>query len=83
MQSKIKQLKTSSAMFTNDSDMFNNPMGKIFVKEYPAGTASVRDVDNYIKKFEENKGIKVDMVVVDYLTIMSPENKGQNLYEEG
>lgn len=85
MQSKIKQLKTSSAMFTNDSDMFNNPMGKIFVKEYPAGTASIGDVDNYIKKFEENKGIKVDMVVVDYLTIMSPENKGQNssLFQNG
>ena len=85
MQGKIKQLNTSSAMFTNDSDLFNNPMGKIFVKEYPAGSASVSDVDNYIKKFEETKGIKVDMVVLDYLTIMAPENKGQNnsLFQNG
>lgn len=85
MQQKIKELKANSSIFTSDSDLFNNPMGKIFVKEYAAGTATVRDVDSYIKKFEESKGIKVDMVVVDYLTIMGTENKGNNssLFQNG
>ena len=84
MQSKLKELRTRSAMFSNDSDMFNNPMGKIYIKEYPAGTATVHDVDHHIKKLQEAKGIKIDMVVVDYLTIMSPDNKANSsLFQNG
>lgn len=85
MQSKLKQLKTSSAEFGRGGDLFNNQMGKIFVKEYPAGTATIADLDSHIKKVQDVKGVKIDMVVVDYLTIMSPDNKSgsSSLFQNG
>jgi replicative DNA helicase len=84
MQSQLKKLKSSSAEFGRGGDLFNNQMGKIFVKEYHAGTATVADLDAHIKKIQEVKGVKIDMVVVDYLTIMSPDNKGNSsLFQNG
>jgi len=84
MTSKLKHLKTSNLDFGKGSDLFNNKVGKIFVKEFPAGSASVSDLDNHIKKLQEVKGIKIDMVIVDYLTIMSPNSKNNSsLFQNG
>lgn len=50
-----------------------NPMevlGSLFVKEYPTSTASVVDVENWLRKMEEMKGIKFRLVVIDYINIM-------------
>jgi replicative DNA helicase len=83
IESKIKERKSRNAIFTKDSSLFENPMGKFFVKEFPAGSATVADVDNHIKMLQDKKGIKIDMVVVDYLTIMCPDNKQGNLFTNG
>mgnify|MGYP000040090384 CR=1 FL=1 len=81
MQRKLKELTTRSSL--NDDNIFGGSMGQIFVKEFPSGTCSVDDVDNHIKHLEESKGIKIDMVVLDYLTIMA-EKKGDNsLFSNG
>lgn len=47
-----------------------NPFGSLFIKSYPTSTASSNDIENFIKKKEESKGIKFDLVVIDYLNIM-------------
>ncbi len=72
MERKLKELTTRSANFSDDN-LFNSSMGRIIVKEFPSGCCTVMDVDNHIKHVEESKGIKIDMVVVDYLTIMAPD----------
>ncbi len=44
--------------------------GQLFIKEFPTSQASVNDVERYLKKIEENKGIKFKVIVVDYINIM-------------
>ena len=44
--------------------------GKLFVKEFPTSPASVHDVERYLRKIEESKGIKFKVVIVDYINIM-------------
>jgi replicative DNA helicase len=84
MEKKMKALKKRSSFTGNGGDMFNTTVGEIYVKEYASGTCTVADVDNYVKNLEEKKGIKIDMVVVDYLTIMQPEkSRDSNLFTNG
>jgi archaellum biogenesis ATPase FlaH len=44
--------------------------GHFFVKEFPTSQASSNDIERYLKKVEEIKGIKFKLVVVDYINIM-------------
>jgi replicative DNA helicase len=66
-------------------DLFDKKVGKIFTKFWAAGTATVTDFDNYIQKLKEKKDIKIDLVIVDYITLVAT-NKGamaDNLYTKG
>jgi hypothetical protein len=45
-------------------------LGTLNIKEYPTSTASVQDVENWLRKMEEIKGIKYRLVVIDYINIM-------------
>jgi len=44
--------------------------GRLYVKEYPTSTASVQDIERWLKKMEEMKGIRFKTVFVDYINIM-------------
>jgi replicative DNA helicase len=83
MTEKLRDFRSRSAQMTSDSDLFNNDMGKLHVKEYPAGTATVADLDAYVKHYQDTKKVKVDMVIVDYITIMKPDQNGGNLFQNG
>ena len=50
-------------------DSFKKP-GNLFIKEYPTSSASVKDIENYLIRMEELKGIKFKTVFVDYINIM-------------
>jgi len=53
--------------------------GKIFIKEFPPATITANQLKAFIKKFQD-KGIKIDAIVLDYLNLMhSPV--GNNSYE--
>jgi len=75
MKNKINELKT---MASSSSLFDGGKVGKLFVKKYPTSDCTVTDLENFIKKFQEIKRIKIDAVVVDYINIMSIE-KGFNL----
>jgi KaiC/GvpD/RAD55 family RecA-like ATPase len=47
------------------------PMGRLFIKEYPTSCCTTIDVENYIKTIQETLGFKVDVVIIDYINIMS------------
>ena len=51
------------------SDTLSVP-GAMKVKEFPTSTASVTDVENWLKRMEERKSIKFKLVVIDYIGIM-------------
>lgn len=46
------------------------PLGKLHIKEFPASTAGVPDIESYLRKTEEILGIKFKNVFVDYINIM-------------
>lgn len=66
-------------------DLFDRKVGKIFTKFWAAGTAVVSDIDYYIEKLQQRRGIKIDLVIVDYITLIaSPKGiGGDSLYIKG
>lgn len=44
--------------------------GALRVKEYPTSTASVTDIENWLKRMEERKKTKFNLIFVDYIGIM-------------
>ena len=47
------------------------PPGKLFVKEYPTSQATTLDIEAYIKELEEVTEHKVNVLIVDYINILS------------
>lgn len=78
---RIDNLKCNGGISTS---LFEKKVGKIFVKFWAAGTATVTDIDNYVQKLKDKKNIKIDLIIVDYITLIAP-NKGtmDNLYSKG
>jgi Straboviridae DNA replication helicase len=75
IKNKINELKNMS---TSNKLFDGGKPGKIFVKKYPTSDCTVTDLENYIKKFEEVKKLKIDVMLIDYINLMSIE-KGYNL----
>lgn len=67
MKNKLNALKSMN------SGLFNSKPGKIIVKKYNTSDCTITDLDNYISKLEQAKGIKINMVLVDYINIMAIE----------
>ena len=79
IKKKIENLKKS-----NDGNLFTKKIGKIITKFWAAGTATIEDFDNYIAKLKEKKGIKIDLLIVDYITLIAPvKGSGDTLYTKG
>lgn len=82
MKRKIDNLKTNAS----GGDLFEKKIGKIFTKFWAAGTVTTSDIDNYLTKLKNKKEIKIDMVIVDYITLIaSPKSisGGDTLYTKG
>lgn len=82
IKNRINLLKNQgNGLFNTD-----NP-GKIFVKKFNTGACTITDIDNYLTKLEETKGIDIDIVCIDYINLMSVDKLhkdiGTNLYMKG
>lgn len=53
--------------------MFATKPGKLFIKEYPSGTATISDIEAYIKQVKDEAKIDIDLLVIDYIQIMGTE----------
>jgi replicative DNA helicase len=69
----------------NSDDLFEKKVGKIFTKFWPAGTANVNDFDNFINKLQIAKKVKIDVILIDYLSLMIPPKSSStdSLYVKG
>lgn len=47
------------------------PPGNLFVKEYPTSQVTVPEIEAYLKELELSKGIKLKVVIIDYINILS------------
>jgi len=54
--------------------------GRIYIKEFPPSTITPKQLGAFIKKMNDS-GIRIDGVVVDYLTLLTAA--GSNSYEKG
>lgn len=55
--------------------------GKIIVKEFPSGSLSVPQLENYLEELKRNDFVP-DLIIVDYLNLMTAYSKDQKKYEE-
>jgi replicative DNA helicase len=80
MNKKIKERRTSST-----DGLFDKKVGRIITKFWAAGTATVNDFDNFVKKLKEVAGIDINLIVVDYITLIAPVkgSGGDTLYTKG
>jgi len=56
-------------------------LGRLIIKEYPTGSATVQTLRNHIEKLAM-KGFKPDIVLVDYADIMRSDRKSSELRHE-
>ena len=77
--------KIAALSHADGGDIFDKKVGKIMSKFWAAGTATVADFDNYIQKLKEKRDIKIDLIIVDYITLVAaPKGLGaDNLYTKG
>ena len=80
-----KRIQNLSKSDTVGGDLFDKKVGKIMTKFWAAGTCQVQDFDNYIQKLKDKRGIKIDLVIVDYIALIAaPKSSGgDNLYTKG
>ena len=57
----------------------NKDRGKLFIKEFPTGNATVNDFRKYLRELRMRK-IKIDILYCDYIGIMKSEIERGNLY---
>lgn len=69
----------------SSGDLFEKKVGKIITKFWAAGTCQVQDFDNFLQKLKDKKGIKIDLIIVDYIALIAaPKSSGgDNLYTKG
>lgn len=81
----IKRRIESLSKMEGGDDLFSKKVGKIITKFWAAGTKTISDFENYIQKLKDKKDIKIDLIIVDYITLVAPI-KGvgaDNLYTKG
>lgn len=80
----IKKRIANMGSLKEGGDLFQKSVGKIFTKFWAAGTATIVDFDNYIQKLQQRRGIKIDLVILDYITLVaSPKGANDSLYTKG
>lgn len=67
------------------NDLFDKKVGKIISKFWAAGTTTVQDIDYYIQKLYDKKGIKIELIIIDYITLIAPikGSGADSLYTKG
>lgn len=63
-------MKKKITKMSSENGMGLQVPGKLYVKEYPASSASVKDIERWLVKMEEMKGIKFKTVFIDYVNIL-------------
>lgn len=56
-------------------------IGKLHIKEFPTGTVSPIDIENYFLKMQELHNIKYDLILIDYLNLLKV-GSDKTMYEK-
>lgn len=66
----------------NDLEQAKEVMGKFFIKRFPESSTNANHIRAYLKEFEQVHGYTPDFIVLDYLDLMTTNNKisAENLF---
>lgn len=60
------------------------PKARLFIKEFPPRSISTAHIERYLTELVTVKGVKIDVLLVDYLNLVLPtSNAGDNMYKDG
>jgi|TARA_R110000822_G_C15334915_1_gene495076 replicative DNA helicase len=59
-----------------------NPNGRLFIKEFPPKSVTVSHIRAYIEKLIQKKGITPDVIIIDYVNLLSPTVVTGNSYTD-
>ena len=64
-------------------DMLKDIPGKIIIKEFSAGRASLGSVETHLDKLQHNHDFLPDMIIIDYLDLLKNRNHGRkNVHDD-
>lgn len=64
-------------------EMLTDIPGKIIIKEFSAGRASLSSIENHLDKLNHNHNIIPDLIIIDYLDLLKNRNKGRkNVHDD-
>mgnify|MGYP001447870548 FL=1 len=66
---------------TTVEEVIPNLEGKLIIKEFPTGRATMSTIESHIKKVE-GMGIKADLVIIDYVDLLSSGRKNRERKDE-
>jgi len=69
-QDKAKNKDLIKRKLESVGDGFTPP-GQLFIKQFPTSQATVIDIEAYLKQIEEERKIKLGVVVIDYINILA------------
>jgi len=55
--------------------------GKLIIKEYPVGRATISTIESHIKKVE-SLGIKADLIIIDYVDLLASKKSNRERKDE-
>tara|TARA_B000000475_G_scaffold101899_1_gene82671 strand:- start:3098 stop:4483 length:1386 start_codon:yes stop_codon:yes gene_type:complete len=85
--------KRYDAFFTNIPVNQTNPLrekaeevipqlpGRLIIKEYPTGRATMSTIESHLKKVE-GMGVKADLIIIDYVDLLSSKRKNRERKDE-
>lgn len=77
----MRDLKYQSDNIRQSISSSDPAYGRIIVKEFPSGSLSVPQLENYLEDLKRNDFVP-DLIIVDYLNLMTAYTKEQKKYEE-
>lgn len=80
----INRLKETTSSSREKIERFykEHPTANLIIKEYPPRSINSRNIDCYLERLREH-GIKLDVLIVDYLNLVVPNRKSDNMFQDG
>lgn len=79
----MNEIVTNKNLVINTWKGIGEKQNKIFVKEFPASTITTLHIERYLYQLEIYENFKPDIIIIDYLDILSPRKAKGSMYETG
>lgn len=80
----FRSLRDETAILKTFVDDYKkeNPNGRLFIKEFPPKSITVSHIRSYVEKLIRKKGIKPQVLIIDYVNLLAPSVITGNSYTD-